>query len=83
MFERKVSQYEECVDRIVQLHANLHEPIIVSPFFYLDSSIGRVHGSRNRVFLREFEVVARLDAALVQFSLFRAFRKIGGISAIP
>lgn len=29
MFERKVSQYEECVDRIVKLHANMHEPIFV------------------------------------------------------
>ena len=32
MFERKVSQYEECVDRIVKLHANMHEPIF---FFFL------------------------------------------------
>lgn len=43
MFERKVSQYEECVDRIVQLHAALNEPIIVRvlwSFHFKDVSSG-------------------------------------------
>lgn len=66
MFERKVSQYEECVDRIVKLHANMHEPIFVPILFGFHCRIlVEQKSSMNMKFRLVYDGITRFGSVVV------------------